>query len=1200
VRDSDFVHLHNHSSYSLLDGVSKPSRIVKRALELEHEAVALTDHGAMYGTVEFYQAARDAGIKPILGCEIYVAARGHQDKDPQQDRRSHHLLLLARNNDGYRNLMGLVSRAHMDGFYYHPRVDHELLHKHGDGLVALSGCVAGEIPRALADGNLDSARELIQTFQGHFGADNFFLEVQHHPDLDIQNRSNDGVFELSEELGIPVIATNDSHYACTGDAEAQDTLLAIQTNTTLDTEDRMSMMDGNYSLIPTEEMASHFPSYPDVITNSLRVAEICNVEIELGKARLPSFPTPREQTSTEYLRELCEEGLETRYPVEKQDDGTWNLREGHDVDELPVSIPKINERLDFELETIAGMGFDVYFLIVWDYVRWAKDHGIIVGPGRGSAAGALVTYSLGITELDPLKYDLLFERFLNPDRVSMPDADIDFDDEHRDEVIEYVRDKYGRDCVASVITFGTMQAKGALKDVGRAMGLTYEETDRLAKLLPSKPGIELAECLTSEKEFKEAYDADPQNKRLVDLAIQLEGVTRHTSVHPCAVVISDEPLEHFTPLQYAPRSEGVVISQYGADDLEDLGLLKMDFLGLRTLTVIRRTVEMIRNLHGVDIDVYNLPLEDEKTYDLMSRGDTTAVFQLESGGMKRYLRELRPNEFEDIIAMVALYRPGPMQFIEDYCNRKHGKAEVKYDHPLMEDALKNSYGITVYQEQVMQMSRDLAGFTRGEADTLRKAMGKKDAALMGKLKTQFTTGAPERGVDEKLAEKIWADWENFASYAFNKSHAACYAYVAFQTGYLKAHYPSELMAASLTSEMDKSDRIIVLIDECRRMGLQVLPPDVNESVHHFTVSDLGIRFGMLAVKNVGSSAIDAIIEARDNDGVFSSIYDFCRRVDLKSINKRMIESLIQSGAMDRFGERNRLIKGLDGAINWALREQADELRGQVSLFGDASDGDGASDFDTTPELPLVAPMNAKERLQQERELLGFYVSGHPLDNHRYDVDLFCTHSSDGLSEVAREAPMLMAGVVGAVRKLTTKKGDAMAIVTMEDFAGTYEAVVFPQAYESAKELLEIDQIVMLRGSRDREEAKIIVDEVINIADARQRLANAMDVTVVSRDLDDAGIDELRNIVSVNGGNVQVFIKIATKEHGPLRFRVDSKKVNPTDELIERLNKHAAVEDVSFKPITIERDEPKGRRRWGKDGQNGGQGSYGGGGGAYRK
>ena len=1174
---SDFVHLHTHSSYSLLDGVSQPKKLVERAVELGHTALALTDHGAMYGIVEFYEAALEAKIKPILGCEVYLSARGHTDKDPQKDRRSYHLVLLARNDEGYRNLMQLVSKAHIEGYYYYPRVDHDLLHTYGEGLICLSGCLSGEIPRAVIEGNMDRARELVRRYRSHFGNDHFFLEIQHHPDLENQEKVNNRLRELAEEFGVPLVATNDSHYACLDDAEAQDALLCVQTNSTLDQTDRMSMIEGNYSLVSTEDMVSFFPDMPDALANTLRVADLCNVKIELGKARLPSYPTPRNQPPGEYLRGLCEEGLRKRYPIEKLADGTWTLREGLTEEELPVPLPSILERLDFELSVINRMGFDAYFLIVWDYVTYAKSRGIVVGPGRGSAAGALVTYSLGITELDPLKYDLLFERFLNPDRISMPDADIDFDDEHRDEVIEYVRQKYGRECVASVITFGTMQAKAALKDVGRAMGLTYDETDRLAKMLPGRPGIELAECLETEPEFRKAYEENPKYRRLVDLAVKLEGVTRHTSVHPCAVVISDIPLENFTPLQYAPRSDDLIITQYEAHALEALGLLKMDFLGLRNLTVLKWAVEMIKKNHGADVDIYNLPLDDPATYELLSRGDTTAVFQLESAGMKRYLRELRPNCFEDIIAMVALYRPGPMQFIDEYCARKHGRARVTYDHPLMESALKSSYGITIYQEQVMQMSRDLAGFTRGEADTLRKAMGKKDAALMERMRGKFIAGAAGRGVEEGLAAKIWGDWERFASYAFNKSHAACYAFVAFQTAYLKAHYPHEFMAASLSSEMDNSKRIIILIDECRRMGVPVLPPSVNESDLEFTVGKGGIRFGMLAVKNVGAHAIGAITEARANEGPFASLFDFCKRVDLKAINKRMIESLIQAGAMDDLGERAQMLAGLDAAISWALTEQADRSSGQTSLFGAGQESAKAQTISTQPTLPSATPLSAKERLAQERALLGFYISGHPLDAYRRDIELFCSHTSEALPEAAPDAPVLVAGIISTIRRITTRQQKYMAVLTCEDFAGSFEVVVFPDAYEAGREHLEQARIIMIRGARGRDEAKVVAHEVIPIENARQRLAKALDVTISSSRLTQNGIGDLKRIVSANGGTLPVFIHLATRGHGTLTFKVKGGAVNPTDALIEQLERHPAVEGVKLRPAPLEQPQPSRRR-----------------------
>jgi DNA polymerase III subunit alpha len=1185
VQPSDFVHLHVHSAYSLLDGVTAPKRIVQRAIDLGQTAVALTDHGAMYGVVEFYQAALKAGIKPILGCETYVASRQHADKDKALDSSSYHLVLLARNADGYRNLIKLITIAHLEGFYYKPRVDHDLLAKFGDGLIGLSSCLGGEIPRAIASGNMDKARELVRLHQSHFGEDNFFLEVQHHPDLPEQEIVNNGIFRLSEEFGIPVVATNDSHYASTDDRDAQDILLCMQTGATRDQSERMSMMDGDYSLIPTEDMASFFPDHPEVITNTLLVAGKCNVEIELGVARLPGFETPDNKPSEIYLRELCEEGLKDHYPIRKLEGGTWELTEGHTEEDLPVPLNDIIDRLDFELSVIHGMGFDDYFLIVWDFIRYAKERDIVVGPGRGSAAGALVTYSLYITGIDPLKYDLLFERFLNPDRISMPDIDIDFDIEHRETIVEYVREKYGRDKVANVITYGTLQAKAAIKDVGRVLGLEYDDTDKLNKALPDTPKIDLEEALEKQPEFAKLYKERDEYREVVGFAQKLVGVTRHTSVHACAVVISDESLDQFTPLQQASRSDNMVITQYDAHALEELGLLKMDFLGLRNLTVIRKTVELIKKATGEELDVYTLPLDDPETYELFSRGGTTAVFQFESSGMKRYLQQLRPNRFDDIIAMVALYRPGPMQYIDSYCERKHGKAPVAFDHPLMEDALKATHGITIYQEQVMQMSRDLGGFTRGEADTLRKAMGKKDLDLMGKLKDKFMVGTAEHGIGEELAEKIWADWENFASYAFNKSHAACYAFIAYQTAYLKTHYTKEFLAADLSSEMDKSERVMVMIDECRRMGIEVRPPSVNDSELEFTVDGDGIRFGLKAVKNVGAGAIESMLSARTSGERFESLFDFCTRVDLKQINKRMMDSLIRAGAMDEFGERGQLIEGLDTAVNWASEEQANRASGQVSLFG----GEG-TDSVSKPTLPSAKPLSEKEKLDEERELLGFYVTGHPLDPWRKDVNLFCSHPSNALAELAPDMPLLIAGVISSVRQITTRNDKQMAIMTCEDFAGSYGVTIFPDAFEKCGEKAVVDTIVMIRGTRDRDEAKVVAEDIIPIENARQLLSRALDVTVASNRLTEDGIEDLKRLVDTNGGNVAVFLNIATQQHGTLRFRVKGKTLNPTDELLDELVAHPAVEDVKLEAPTIEKTprQRPGRNGWrnGKNGRNG--------------
>ncbi|MDP6125001.1 MAG: DNA polymerase III subunit alpha, partial [Candidatus Latescibacteria bacterium] len=762
---TDFCHLHAHSSFSLLDGLSRPEQMAKRAKELGQPSIAITDHGTMYGAIQFYKACKAAGVKPLIGCEVYVSTRGHTDREHGVDNKSYHLVLLARNKVGYGNLIQLTSKAHLDGFYYKPRVDHALLKEYGGGLVGLSACIGGEVPQAVLNRGMDRARELVTIYQNCF--DHFFLEVQHHPEIPEQETANEGILALGKEMGVPVVATNDSHYPCKDDAEAQDALLAIQTQTTLNDTKRMSMLDGDYSLTSTEEMEAHFGQGSELLTNTMAVADLCDLEIELGQGRLPPFETPDDLSSAAYLRQLCEEGLTKRYPIHRSPDSSWAVNEGVSEDEMSATIPEILDRMDFELKIIERMGYEVYFLIVWDFVRFAKENDIVVGPGRGSAAGALVTYALNVTDIDPLKYNLVFERFLNPDRISMPDIDIDFDDENRDRVIEYVRDKYGRDCVASIIVFGTMAAKAAVKDVARVMSLSYDEGDKLAKMIPARPGVSLTEALDESSDFREAFDKDPTSRRVIDLALRLEGVNRHASVHACAIVISEKPLTDYTPLQCAPRGDEVTITQYGAYELEELGLLKMDFLGLRNHTVIKHTVEMVHRQLGVEVDVYNLPEDDGKTYRLFSRGDTTAIFQFESSGMKRYLRELRPTTFEDIMAMVALYRPGPMAFISEFIARKHGRKEIKYDHPLVVPALSNTYGVTVCQEQVMQISREMAGFTRGEADTLRKAMGKKDKDLMLEMEEKFISGAEKNSVPKATAEKIWVDWEEFARYAFN-------------------------------------------------------------------------------------------------------------------------------------------------------------------------------------------------------------------------------------------------------------------------------------------------------------------------------------------------------------------------------------------------------------------------------------------------
>lgn len=1139
----DFVHLHTHSYYSLLDGLNSPEALLSKAAELGMGALALTDHGALYGAVEFYKAAKKAGIKPILGCEVYVAQKGRFDRPSNE--RPYHLILLARDYDGYKNLVRLVTKANLEGYYYKPRVDKELLKEHSEGLIATTACIMGEVPRALLERGEDEAERVVREYLKIFGEENFFLELQHHPELRGQDEVNAGLLALAKKLGLPLVATQDVHYLEPEDAPVQDTLLCIQTQSTLDDPNRLSMLGVDYSMTSPKQMWEWFKDIPEALENTLRIAEMCSVELPLGKVVFPHFPTPDGLSPGQYLRQLCYEGMRKRYGLVKRN-GRWEPTGEVPLEALPKPPEEIAGRLEYELEVIGRMGFETYFLIVWDFVRFAKERGIMVGPGRGSAAGSLVSYVLEITDIDPLKYDLMFERFLNPDRVEEPDIDVDFDDEHRDEVIEYVAEKYGREKVAQVITFGTMAAKAAVRDVGRAMGLSYEQVDEIAKLIPDRIGITLEEAL-KEPELRRRYEEEEEVRKLLETAMKLEGVVRHASVHACAVVISTEPLTEYTPLQYAPRGEKVVITQYPADSLKDLGLLKMDLLGLRNLTVIKKCTEMVRARYGEELDVHHLPLDDPETYELFGRGETTGVFQFESEGMKKYLRELKPENFEDLIAMVALYRPGPMQFIDEYIARHHGRKPVAYEHPLMERALKGTYGITVYQEQLMQISKDMAGFTGGEADTLRKAVAKKIPELMVPLKKKFVEGAVHRGVPEETAERIWEGWEEFGRYAFNKSHAAAYAFVAYQTAYLKAHYPKEFMAANLTSVMENSDRVTVLMEECRRMGIRVLPPDVNESDVSFTVVEEGIRFGLGAVKNVGAPAVRAILEARKK-GPFKSIYDFCERVDLKALNKRTLESLILAGAMDGLGgHRAQLLKALDGAIARGQAVRQERRRGQISLFGTSLPED---------KLPRVRPWSKMEALAKEKEVLGFYVSGHPLDPYREELEAFATPWSK-LEELPLGSEVRVGGIVTGKKTLQDRSGRPMAFVTLEGLDGTVEVTAFHEVYEKFGELLNDNRAIMVVG-RLSGNSKVKADEVFPLEEVGERMVKALCIDL--RGASEEGLEALKSKLERYSGKCPLVLVVRTKR-GDVLVRSRSIKVKPSPELLAELRREMGGDAV---------------------------------------
>lgn len=1062
---SQFTHLHVHSHYSLLDGLPKIGELVSYAKELGMDSLALTDHGVMYGIVEFYQACTKAGIKPIIGVEVYVAPNGHKEKRSKIDDEHHHLILLAENQVGYQNLIQLVTKAHLEGYYYRPRVDRELLAQHHEGLICLSGCLKGELPTAILSGNTHQAEETVQWYAKTFGENNYFLELQDHPNLPNQALVNEALISYGKKFNLPLVATCDSHYLKPDDAEAQDILLCIQMKRQLDDQDRMSMRQTNLSLRTPAEMDLAFAHLPEAIANTNRIAERCNVTIELGKVQLPHYEVPEDQTGETYLRQLAEGGIERRYGA---------------------MTPAIQERLDYELSVIEKTGFASYFLIVQDFVNWAKNNGIVVGPGRGSAAGSIVAYLLNITNVDPLRYELLFERFLNPERIAMPDIDIDFADIRRDEVLRYVESKYGKDHVAQIITFGTMAARAAIRDVGRVLGFPYSYCDRVSKLIPMFTGLD--EALRDVPELKEIYENDPDAKRLMDSARKLEGVARHASRHACGVVITKDPLESRVPSQFASADDQSIITQYSLHPIEDLGLLKMDFLGLSNLTILETCLQLIRERHGIELNFDSIPYDDKKTFQLFQRGDTTGVFQLESSGMKRYLRELKPTSIEDIIAMVALYRPGPMELIPQYVARKHGKEPITYVHPLMESVLKSTYGIIVYQEQVMDMATKLAGMTKGQGYLLIKAVGKKIKSLLDEQKDMFIQGCIENGIEKKLAKETWELIEPFARYGFNKAHSACYAVIAYQTAYCKANYPAEFMAALLTSDQHNTDRIAIEIEDARRMGLNVLPPDINESMASFSVvsSEDGseaktIRFGLNAVKNVGEHLVEAIILERKANGPFASLADVLERVQHKDLNKKSMESLAKVGAFDRFAERQQIISSMEEILKFAKHTDEQANNGQTSLFASLP-----VSYKPTLKLRTVPPAPNSQRGTWEKELMGLYISDHPLNEHRRLLNRLVKPIS-GLGEATGTTKI--GGLISTVKKINTKRGEPMAFVRLEDLTGSIEVVVFPKLYQTTALQWEEQRMVIVEGKSNVREGewKMLADKVWDLHQVAGRL-----------------------------------------------------------------------------------------------------------------
>jgi DNA polymerase-3 subunit alpha len=1060
----DYVHLHNHTQYSLLDGLTKVPALVDYVKDAGMTAVAITDHGTLSGAIEFYKAAKAVGVKPIIGLEAYMAARSLSDRDPTKDKQYNHLILLAMNREGYQNLMALSTIANLEGFYYKPRIDRELLSQHNEGLICLSGCASGELGSALRQGQYEQAKDIAGWYKQVFG-DRYYLEIQDHGHSGHpghwaeQKIINDQLIQLSQELDIPCVVTCDAHYLQKADKEAHEILLCVQTGSFLSDEKRMSLKEFDLYVNRPEEVIGRWgEEHPDFILNTRAIADRCDIDIELGKILIPKFPVPSGENEKTYLEKLVYQGLSRRYGGQSE-----TVAAKLTVAEAKKTLPKeVLQRAADELSVIDRMGFNGYFLIIADFVGWGKEQGIVFGPGRGSAAGSIVSYSLKITEIDPLQYELLFERFLNPDRISMPDVDIDIQDNRREEVIQYCVEKYGKERVANIVTFGRMAARNAVRDVSRVLQVPYAEADRLAKMIPPPVQgrhIPLAQSLKENQDLKREYQTNETAKKVFDLALQMEGTIRSHGVHAAGVVIAPEDIVYYTPLEMAQK--GVIATQYSMGPIDELGLLKMDFLGLSNLTTINNALRIIKRVYDKTIDINTIPMDDSKSFELFQRGDTTGVFQFESAGMKRYLKDLKPTEFDDLIAMNALYRPGPMQFIDDYISRKHGIEEVKYEHPGLKAALSNTYGVLVYQEQFMQVSKEMCGFSGGQADTLRKAIGKKQRDTMAKMKTAFVEGMMEHSqVSRDFAEKFWVRMEAFADYGFNKSHSAPYAMIAYQTAYLKAHYPAAFMAALMSSDYDDTDRLAIEISECQHMGITVLPPDVNESFVEFAVvpGTDQVRFGMAAIKNVGTGAVEEILRARE-DGEFTHLEDFLTRVNVRIVNRKALESLIKAGALDRFGDRLTLLHNLDLILAYAVRLQKQADNGQTDLFG------SLEEVIEKPKLELQLPpetADGREHLTWERELLGLHLSQHPLD-------LFETYLSEQtipLNTLTVEhdgRPVSVGGLIADVREITTKNGQKMAFVKLEDRFGEVEVVLFPGSYQQTAGIWERDRVVLIRG-----------------------------------------------------------------------------------------------------------------------------------------
>lgn len=1143
---SDFVHLHLHTQYSLLDGACILENLIKKVKDLHMPACAITDHGNMFGAIEFYDLAMKNGIKPIIGSEVYIAPESRFEKSARGiQEASFHLILLAKNETGYKNLMKLVSAGFLEGFYYRPRIDKEILAKFKDGLVCTSACLKGEIPHLINTNQIHQARKVIDEYRSMFGKD-FYLEIQDNliPD---QDKVNEEIIRIAKDMNIGLVATNDVHYLDKEHAKAHEVLLCIQTQTTMEDPNRMKLQTEEFYLKSKEEMMRTIGSIaPEAIKNTMVIAEKCNLELDFKTSHLPNYKVPEGHTREGYLRELVYEGLKTRYP---------------DGDKTVL------DRVAHELKVIENFGYTSYFLIAWDFVHYAKQNDIPVGPGRGSAAGSVVSYALGITSIDPLKYDLLFERFLNPERISLPDIDIDFCYERRGEVIDYVVKKYSKENVAQIITFGTMMAKAVVRDTGRALGMAYADVDKIAKLIPTDLNMTLEQALEKEPELKTLYRTDPKIGQLIDTSLVLEGLTRHASTHAAGVVISELPLVNYVPLYKI--QEGQITTGYTMTSLEKIGLLKMDLLGLRTLTVVSEAIKIIKRTKGIDLDIEKIPLDDKATYKLLSNAEAIGIFQLESSGMRDLLKKLHPEKFEDIIALLALFRPGPIGsgMLDDFMKRKHGEIKIRYDHNLLEPILKETYGVILFQEQAMRIVSNLAGFSLAQADNLRRAMAKKTPEIMAQMRNHFVEGCLKNAIDRRSADKIFDQIEYFAGYGFNKSHSAAYAMISYRTAYLKANFPVEFMTALLTSEKDNLDKIAVYINESIRMGIKILPPDTNESFANFTVVGGSIRFGLLAVKNVGQGAIDSIITIRQKGGKFKSIYDFTERVDSRLVNRKVIESLIRCGALDSLGLfRSQLSAMIDKALEVAGGIQKDRLNGQLSFFDKFEDEESFKK--TFQEIPNIQEWSESQLLAYEKEMLGFYITKHPLA--RFEK-LLKTYSSCSTSELRGRGDgdeLLIGGIISKAKFTTTRRtGEKMAIVTLEDLNGVVEVLIFPATYAKSSALVKQDAIVFVKGRLNmrEEEPKIIANEIASLDTVRTKYTKSVIVNLLTTGLETTSLEKLKKVLSRYPGSAFVYLNFVKPDGKRTIVSIgNAYLVEPHEGLVRDIEKIFGAETVAFK------------------------------------